>query len=232
MARPTPVLPEVGSTIVPPGLSFPSRSAASIIGRPMRSFTEPPGFRYSSFARICAPPRRRELLEADDRRRADELEDRGELRAARRGSLRRLPPGRSLRPLSRRSRARPRPTGRARAWRRRRPRRCPRSPRSRARSRSSARTRRSWPALSSVVVCVNATVAAIATPSAPPICCDVLISPDARPASWGCDAGERRDRHRDERERHADADEQVAGQQVGREARVHRRSASTRPCRR
>src|SRR6266404_289075 len=57
MARPTPVLPEVGSTIVPPGFSFPSRSAASIIGRPMRSFTEPPGFRYSSFARICAPPR-------------------------------------------------------------------------------------------------------------------------------------------------------------------------------
>src|SRR3954454_11448558 len=56
MARPTPVLPEVGSTMVPPGFSFPSRSAASIIGRPMRSFTEPPGFRYSSFARICAPP--------------------------------------------------------------------------------------------------------------------------------------------------------------------------------
>src|SRR6266699_2545577 len=56
MARPTPVLPEVGSTIVPPGFSLPSRSAASIIGRPMRSFTEPPGFRYSSFARICAPP--------------------------------------------------------------------------------------------------------------------------------------------------------------------------------
>src|SRR5438067_1273836 len=57
MASPTPVLPEVGSTIVPPGLSLPSRSAASIIGRPMRSFTEPPGFRYSSLARICAPPR-------------------------------------------------------------------------------------------------------------------------------------------------------------------------------
>src|SRR6266576_1791058 len=57
IARPTPVLPEVGSTIVPPGFSFPSRSAASIIGRPMRSLTEPPGFRYSSFARICAPPR-------------------------------------------------------------------------------------------------------------------------------------------------------------------------------
>src|SRR4029453_839965 len=48
MASPPPVLPEVGSTIVPPGFSFPSRSAASIRGRPMRSLTEPPGFRYSS----------------------------------------------------------------------------------------------------------------------------------------------------------------------------------------
>src|SRR6266581_7665566 len=57
IASPTPVLPEVGSTIVPPGCSFPSRSAASIIGSPIRSFTEPPGFRYSSLARICAPPR-------------------------------------------------------------------------------------------------------------------------------------------------------------------------------
>jgi hypothetical protein len=51
MARPTPVFPEVGSTIVPPGLSRPSRSAASIIESPMRSLTEPPGFRYSSLAR-------------------------------------------------------------------------------------------------------------------------------------------------------------------------------------
>src|SRR5207247_4418687 len=50
LARPTPVLPEVGSTIVPPGRSFPSRSAASIIGRPIRSLTDPPGFRCSSFA--------------------------------------------------------------------------------------------------------------------------------------------------------------------------------------
>ena len=50
MARPTPVFPEVGSTIVPPGLSFPSCSARSIIGSPIRSLTEPPGFRCSSFA--------------------------------------------------------------------------------------------------------------------------------------------------------------------------------------
>src|SRR4028119_1855409 len=43
--------------IVPPGLSFPSRSAASIIGSPIRSFTEPPGFSISSFARRsgCSP---------------------------------------------------------------------------------------------------------------------------------------------------------------------------------
>src|SRR5436309_15453265 len=56
MARPTPVLPEVGSTIVPPGFSFPSRSACSIIARPIRSFSEPPGLRYSSLARIRARP--------------------------------------------------------------------------------------------------------------------------------------------------------------------------------
>ena len=44
------MLPEVGSTIVPPGLSFPSRSAASIIASPIRSLFDPPGFMYSSFA--------------------------------------------------------------------------------------------------------------------------------------------------------------------------------------
>ena len=40
----------------------PSRSAASIIATPIRSLTEPPGFRYSSFATTSAPrpsPRRR-----------------------------------------------------------------------------------------------------------------------------------------------------------------------------
>src|SRR5690348_3174963 len=45
-----PVLPLVGSTIVPPGRSAPSRSAASIIARQMRSFTLPPGLKLSSFA--------------------------------------------------------------------------------------------------------------------------------------------------------------------------------------
>ena len=50
MARPTPVLPEVGSMIVPPGLSSPSRSAPSIIAMAMRSLTLPPGLSISSLA--------------------------------------------------------------------------------------------------------------------------------------------------------------------------------------
>jgi len=49
-ASPTPVLPLVPSTIVPPGLSAPLRSAASMIGSPMRSFTDPPGLKKSAFA--------------------------------------------------------------------------------------------------------------------------------------------------------------------------------------
>ena len=51
MARPCPVLPLVGSMIVPPGFSSPARSAASIIGRPMRSLTDPPGLSISILAR-------------------------------------------------------------------------------------------------------------------------------------------------------------------------------------
>src|ERR671918_2612027 len=61
MARPWPVLPDVGSTIVPPGFSRPARSAASIIRRPMRSLTLPPGFSISSFARRVGR-RPREIL--------------------------------------------------------------------------------------------------------------------------------------------------------------------------
>jgi len=38
-----PVLPLVGSTIVPPGFSAPEASASSIIGSAILSFTEPPG---------------------------------------------------------------------------------------------------------------------------------------------------------------------------------------------
>ena len=49
------MLPLVGSTIVPPGRSFPSRSAASIMRIPIRSFTLPPGFMYSSLASRVGP---------------------------------------------------------------------------------------------------------------------------------------------------------------------------------
>src|SRR3954462_8337647 len=49
-ARPMPVLPLVGSTIVPPGLSAPLASAASTMRTAIRSFTDPPGLRYSSLA--------------------------------------------------------------------------------------------------------------------------------------------------------------------------------------
>ena len=44
------MLPDVGSTIVPPGWSSPLASAASIIRAAIRSFTEPPGLRYSTLA--------------------------------------------------------------------------------------------------------------------------------------------------------------------------------------
>src|SRR6187549_3622536 len=50
MASPTPVFPLVGSTIVPPGRSSPDRSAASIIRSAIRSFTDPPGLKYSTLA--------------------------------------------------------------------------------------------------------------------------------------------------------------------------------------
>ena len=43
MASPTPVFPLVGSTIVPPGRSRPSRSALSIMVSAGRSFEENPG---------------------------------------------------------------------------------------------------------------------------------------------------------------------------------------------
>ena len=57
MASPTPVLPEVGSTMVPPGWSSPEASAASIIRVAIRSFTEPPGLRYSTLASTSGPRR-------------------------------------------------------------------------------------------------------------------------------------------------------------------------------
>src|SRR5215471_6338087 len=51
MASPIPVLPEVPSTIVPPGLSNPAFSASSIIFTAMRSLIELPGLKVSTFAR-------------------------------------------------------------------------------------------------------------------------------------------------------------------------------------
>ena len=56
IASAMPVLPDVGSTMmVWPGVMSPSRSAASIIDRPMRSLTEPPGLKLSSLATTVAP---------------------------------------------------------------------------------------------------------------------------------------------------------------------------------
>ena len=49
IASPTPVLPLVGSTIVPPGCNEPSRSAARIISSAGRSFDDPPGLLVSIF---------------------------------------------------------------------------------------------------------------------------------------------------------------------------------------
>jgi hypothetical protein len=47
MARPTPVLPEVGSMMVPPGFSRPDRSASSTIDSAILSLIEPPGLARS-----------------------------------------------------------------------------------------------------------------------------------------------------------------------------------------
>ena len=47
MASAMPVLPEVGSTTVMPGLSVPRRSASSIMAMARRSFTELIGLKAS-----------------------------------------------------------------------------------------------------------------------------------------------------------------------------------------
>ena len=55
-----PVLPDVGSTMVPPGLSAPLVSAASTIASAMRSLTEPPGLLRSLLIQTSAAlPNRR-----------------------------------------------------------------------------------------------------------------------------------------------------------------------------
>ena len=53
MARPVPVLPDVGSMIVPPARSRPSRSAASMSFIATRSLIDPPGLNDSTLATIC-----------------------------------------------------------------------------------------------------------------------------------------------------------------------------------
>src|SRR5262245_8957138 len=50
-----PVLPAVPSTTVPPGFSVPAFSAASMMPRAARSFTDPPGFMNSALPRISQP---------------------------------------------------------------------------------------------------------------------------------------------------------------------------------
>ena len=71
-----PVLPLVGSTItVLPGAIMPSRSAASIIARPMRSLTLASGFWLSSFATTCGVDAARHAVEPHERRVADQLGD-------------------------------------------------------------------------------------------------------------------------------------------------------------
>ncbi len=76
IARPVPVLPEVGSTIVPPGLSLPSRSAASISATATRSLIEPPGIEVldlrDQLRRQSGPDPR----EAHQRRVTDRVENR------------------------------------------------------------------------------------------------------------------------------------------------------------
>ena len=54
MARPTPVFPEVASTMVPPGLRSPEASAARTMDRAMRSLTEAAGSKASTLARTVA----------------------------------------------------------------------------------------------------------------------------------------------------------------------------------
>src|SRR6266566_2541020 len=56
IASPTPVLPDVGSMIVPPGRSAPEASAASTIRSAILSFTEPPGLMYSTLASTAGTP--------------------------------------------------------------------------------------------------------------------------------------------------------------------------------
>ena len=67
--------------IVPPGLSSPACSAASIIGSPMRSLTEPPGLSISSLREderetVRGTEPAQQTVDPDERRLPDEVEDR------------------------------------------------------------------------------------------------------------------------------------------------------------
>ena len=68
------MLPAVASTRVDPGPIFPSRSAASIIERPMRSLIDPPGFCDSSFRRSVHGPVSKERT-PQHRRVADQIQN-------------------------------------------------------------------------------------------------------------------------------------------------------------
>ena len=71
-----PVLPEVGSTItLRPGTRRPSASAASIIARPMRSFTDPAGLHRLELAEDHRPRPLRDPPEAHQRGAPDQVRD-------------------------------------------------------------------------------------------------------------------------------------------------------------
>ena len=55
-----PVLPDVGSMMVPPGLSCPLASAASTIASATRSLMEPPGLARSDLIQTLASGNRRD----------------------------------------------------------------------------------------------------------------------------------------------------------------------------
>ena len=75
-ARPMPVLPLVGSTMVSPGWRRPSRSAASTMATAMRSLTLPPGLRASSLPSTAAAPSGTTRLQAHQGGAADQVEGR------------------------------------------------------------------------------------------------------------------------------------------------------------
>ena len=53
-ASPIPVFPDVASTMVPPGFKSPFASASWTIATAIRSLTEPPGLKDSTFASTVA----------------------------------------------------------------------------------------------------------------------------------------------------------------------------------